>query len=90
MEDLAKTDTCDGFLRGWNVHRQTHIIPSTLRQTIFAEAGPTKANAAADFKSANGFNDFKSALLQQPGIISVSGSYESPSFVKWGGKDGAS
>ena len=53
MEDLAKTDTCDGFLRGWNVHRQTHIIPSTLRQTIFAEAGPTKANAAADFKSAN-------------------------------------
>jgi putative ABC transport system permease protein len=36
-----------------------------------------------DTKIKNGYEDFKQALALQPGVSAVSGSYESPTFIKW-------
>ncbi len=64
----------------------TIIVTSQLSYIQNKELGYDKESVMilpADFRTGAGFEEMKTALLQIPGINSVTAAYESPSFVKW-------
>lgn len=64
----------------------TIIVTSQLNYIQNKELGYDKESVMilpADFRAGAGFEEMKMALLQIPGINSVTGAYESPSFVQW-------
>ena len=64
----------------------TIIVTSQLKYIQNKELGYDKEGVMilpADFRKGAGFEEMKTALLQIPGINSVTAAYESPSFVQW-------
>lgn len=64
----------------------TIIVTSQLNYIQTKELGYDKESVIilpADFRKGAGFEEMKNALLQIPGINSVTAAYESPSFVQW-------
>jgi putative ABC transport system permease protein len=64
----------------------TIIVTSQLNYIQDKELGYDKESVMilpADFRAGAGFEEMKMALLQIPGINSVTGAYESPGFVQW-------
>ena len=64
----------------------TIIVSSQLNYIRTKDLGYDKQSILilpADFKTSTGYDELKNILEQQPGIRSVSGAYESPSFVQW-------
>ena len=64
----------------------TIIVTTQLNYIRQKDLGYDKSSVLilpADFRTPNGYADMKTAMLQVPGVRSVTAAYESPSFVQW-------